>query len=181
VLLLGPIALVGSGFAAAQPQAPARASYVGKVTGTRAFVAVVVRDSRVTAYVCDSRKIAHWFSGSVRGGKATLVSRGYVLRITVGSRRTTGSVSFPGAAGVAHGFSAAKSARPAGLYRGAKTVGGRRYLGGWIILPDGRQRGEVISGSTDVASPTLNPDDPTVDVKKGKKRPLIIIIVILIG
>ncbi len=71
--------------------------------------------------------------------------------------------------------------RAAGLYRGSKTVAGKRYLGGWIVLPDGRQRGEVLSGMTDVASPPLDPNNPTVQIKRGKKKPLIVIIAILIG
>lgn len=181
VLLLLSMALPATGFALSGSPSRSNTGYVGTVSGTHAFIAIVMRDSRVIAYVCDSRKIAHWFNGPVRAGKATLTSGGYVLRITIGLRRTTGSLSLPGTAGVMHGFTAAKDIKPAGLYRGTKTVAGRRYLGGWIVLPDGRQRGEVVSGSTDVASPTLDPNNPTVDVKKGKKRPLIVIIAILIG
>jgi hypothetical protein len=178
-----PLAMAWTGGSSAASRAERRdnAAFVGTVSGSRAFVAMAVSNSRVIAYVCDSRRIAHWFRGPVRGGKATLASGGYVLRAIIGPHRARGSVSFPDRAGDAHAFTADMAAKPAGLYRGEKTVAGTRYLGGWIILPDGRQRGEVVSGSTDVASPILNPSDPTVDVKKGKKRPLIVIIAILIG
>lgn len=156
--------------------------YVGTVSGTRAFVAVVVRGSRVVAYVCDSRKIAEWFRGAVQAHKATLTSRdGYVLRVTLGQRRATGSLRSPGKAGVVHSFAAGRDTKPSGLWRGTKTVHGRHYVGGWIILRDGRQRGEVVSGSTDVGSPRLNPADATVPVKKKSGVVVIAIIAILIG
>ena len=159
-----------------------RVGYVGTVRGTHAFVAVVTQGSHVTAYVCDSKTIAQWFKGSLRAGKATLTSSGgYVLRVAIGNGKATGSLRLPGPGGAVDRFSSARDTRPAGLYRGVKTVAGKRYVGGWIILPDGRQRGEVVTGTTDAASPTLDPSNPTVDVKKGKKRPLIIIIAILIG
>ena len=51
-----------------------------------------------------------------------------------------------------------------GLYRGEKTANGKHYLGGWIVLPDGRQRDAVKGGTTIVASPTLTPTKTSVDV-----------------
>ena len=180
VLMAAPAA------ASSRSHAASETGYVGTVSGTHAFVAVVVRGSRVIAYVCDSRKIAQWFKGTAPARKSTLTSSsGYVLRITIGHGRATGSLRFPGTAGVVHRFAAARDTKPAGLYRGVKTVAGRRYLGGWIILPDGRQRGEVVSGLADVASPTLNPDHPSVTVdkpaKKGGGVVFIVITAILIG
>jgi hypothetical protein len=177
------IAMLLAAPAAASASARAgRVGYVGTVGGTHAFVAVVTQGSHVSAYVCDSKTIAQWFKGSLRAGKATLTSSdGYVLRVAIGSGKATGSLRVPGQGGAVDPFSSVRDAKPAGLYRGVKTVAGKRYVGGWIILPDGRQRGEVVTGATVVASPTLDPSNPTVDVKKGKKRPLIIIIAILIG
>ena len=159
-----------------------RIGYLGTVRGTHAFVAVVTHGSRVTAYVCDSKTIAQWFKGSLQAGKATLTSRdGSVLRVVVADGKADGSFRAAGARGVVHRFSSSQAAKPAGLYRGVKTVAGKRYVGGWIVLSDGSQRGEVLTGATLVASPILDPSNPTVDVKKGKKRPLIVIIAILIG
>ena len=177
------IATLLAGLAASSALARARSvGYVGTVRGTHAFVAVVTHGSHVTAYVCDSKKIAQWFTGSVKAGKAILTSSGgYVLRVTVANGKATGSVQLPGARRAVHRFRSTQDAKSAGLYRGVKTVAGKRYVGGWIVLPDGRQRGEVLTGATDVASPILDPSHPTVDVKKGKKRPLIVIIAILIG
>ena len=175
-------ALVVASPAAAASHAAGARGFVGSISGTSAFVAVVVHASHVTAYACDSKKIAQWFQGDVHAGSATLTSKsGYVLRIRVGRRQVNGSLRAPGQTGAVHRVHAARDNKPAGLYRGETRVAGRKYLGGWIILPDGRQRGEVISGTTKIASPPLAPNDPTVEIKRGKKKPLIVIIAILIG
>ena len=171
---------------AAPVSSPAKSTtargYVGTVRGTHAFVGVAVSGSQVTAYVCDSKRIAQWFKGSLHAATVTLTSKaGYVLHLAVGNQQVTGTLRLPGKAGTIHRLVTAGATRPAGLYRGVKTVAGKRYLGGWIVLPDGRQRGEVVSGATDVASPALDPNNPTVQIKRGKKKPLIVIIAILIG
>ena len=164
-----------------RPISPA-AGYVGTVSGTRAFVAVVERGSRVTAYVCDSGRIAQWFEGTVSAGRSKITSRGgYVLQVRFGRGPATGSLRFPGKAGALHHFTAASDARPAGLWRGSKTVDGKTFVGGWIILPDGRQRGEILLGSTDVGSPILHADDPKVPVSDQKVGVVIAIIAVLIG
>ena len=173
--------------AATSPQAhiAGRSGYVGMLSGTRAFVGVVERGSRVTAYVCDSARIAQWFEGTVSAGRSKITSRGgYVLQVRFGHGRATGSFRFPGKAGALHHFTAARDARPAGLWRGSKTVDGKTFVGGWIILPDGRQRGEILSGSTDVGTPILHADDPKAPVstqKSGGHVVIIAIIAILIG
>jgi hypothetical protein len=176
------VAMLLAGLAASSAVArTGRVGYVGTVRGTHAFVAVVTSGSHVTAYVCDSKAIAEWFKGSLKAGKATLTSSdGSVLRVTVSSGKAKGSLQLARAHGSVHGFSAGRDTKSSGLFRGVKTVAGKRYVGGWILLPDGRQRGEVLTGTTDVAAPSLDPSDPTVDIKR-KKRPLIIIIAILIG
>ena len=174
--------LVAASPAAGATHAAADRSFVGGVSGTDAFVAVVVHGSHVTAYACDSKKIAQWFKGDAHAGSATLTSKsGYVLRMTIGARQVSGLLRVPGHNGAVHRVHAVRASKPAGLYRGETRVAGRRYLGGWIIRSDGRQRGEVVSGTTAIASPTLDPNDPTVEIKRGKKKPLIVIIAILIG
>lgn len=54
---------------------PLAATFVGKVDGTGAFVAVVAspaargqEQGEVTVYVCDGRRICDWFSGSASAG-----------------------------------------------------------------------------------------------------------------
>ncbi len=181
------IGVPGSAAALRRAHIAGHAGYVGTVSGTRAFVAVVERGSRVTAYVCDSRRIAQWFEGTVSAGRSRITSRGgYVLQVRFRHGAATGSLRFPGKRGALHHFTAASAARPAGLWRGSKTVDGTTFVGGWILLPDGRQRGEILSGSTDVGSPILNADDPKVPVSDPKEPPkcacvVIAIIAVLIG
>ena len=117
------------------------------------------------AYVCDSKKIGEWFHGSTAGAELSLSSSGgYRLRVSVAKSGASGSLTSPGAYGASHAFSAPAAKKPAGLYRGEKTANGKHYVGGWIVLPDGRQRGAVKSGSTILASPTLTPTKTSVDV-----------------
>ncbi len=183
VLLIG---VPGSAAASRQAHIAGHTGYVGTVSGTRAFVAVVERGSRVTAYVCDSGRIAQWFEGAVSAGRSKITSSGgYVLQVTFGHGRATGSLRFPGKEGALHHFTAASAASPAGLWRGSKTVDGKTIVGGWIILPDGQQRGEILSGSTDLGSPILPADDPKVPVSDPKMPTchcvVIAIIAVLIG
>ena len=185
VLLTALMAVPGAASASSGADAASQTGYVGTVSGTGRVRRGRRAGSSVEAYVCDSRKVAEWFKGTARPGESTLTSSGgYVLRITIADGRATGSLRFPDTAGVVHRFAAARDAKPAGLYRGVKTIAGRSYIGGWIILPDGRQRGEVVSNLADIASPTLNPDNPTVSVNQlAKKGPVVVIaiIVVLIG
>lgn len=53
---------------------PLEATFVGKVDGTQAFVAVVAsppargqKQRDVTVYVCDAKRLCEWFSGSTAG------------------------------------------------------------------------------------------------------------------
>jgi hypothetical protein len=151
-------------------------TYVGAVPGTNAFVGIAVRPSGVLAYVCDSKNVAAWLSGSPG---STLSGHGYRLTETVDGSNAKGTVYFPD--GSTHAFVASRASRPAGLWRGVETQAGVRYVGGWIVLPDGSQRGAVSADGTTVDTPTLDPANPDVKIKKKPKKPLIVIIAILIG
>jgi len=43
-----------------------------------------------------------------------------------------------------------------GHFRAVATFDGRDYVGGWIVLEDGRQRGAITLGGTVVDNPTLD-------------------------
>lgn len=43
-------------------------------------------------------------------------------------------------------FSAGAASEPAGLYRGEQTLDGVDYVGGWIVLPNGEERGLIRGG-----------------------------------
>lgn len=61
----------GGGQAASAP-----GTYVGRLQGTDAFVAVISNGKEVTGYVCDGRRLSMWFGEpDLEGGRAELVSR----------------------------------------------------------------------------------------------------------
>jgi hypothetical protein len=159
--------------------------YAGTVAGTNAFIGVAVGKSGVTAYVCDSRGLAEWFRGAA-GATTVTSAHGYGLHLRIAYGKMTGTLTFPGAGGAVHSFSAVKVAAPAGLYRGTKTVAGRKYVGGWILLPGGRQRGAVTADGTAVASPVLNATAPVVHFddkappKEPPKGPIVVIAIIAV-
>ena len=112
--------------------AGAGVTYVGAVRGTNAFVGIAVRPSGVLAYICDSKNVAAWLTGSAG---STLSGHGYRLTETVDGSNAKGTVYFPD--GSTHAFVASRASRPAGLWRGVATQAG--------VLPDeeraaGRQR-----------------------------------------
>ena len=84
---LAMLVVVGSLPAPAGAADVPRLGYVGRVAGTKAFVGVVVRGKRVMAYVCDGRKLARWFEGTLRDERARLRSgSGGRLTLKVGPR-----------------------------------------------------------------------------------------------
>ena len=94
------------------------------------------------------------FTGSGTSSLTLRTKGGYRLQVAIAGARATGTVAFP--AGVSHTFSAVSVKRPFGLYGVEIRDGGKRYLGGWIVLPGGRSRGAVKSGGRIVESSTLN-------------------------
>jgi hypothetical protein len=128
-------------------------NFAGKVEGTNAFIAVVVdRENHALAYVCDgkgeeSAEVAEWFEGAVAdGGSLDLRSEGGAhLVAEVTESGTKGTVTF---SGQEHSFSASPAEEPAGLYRAEETVDGTEYVGGWILLESGEQRGTVKNRSS---------------------------------
>ena len=134
------------------PRAP-KGSWVGTVAGTNALVAVESDGLEVTAYVCDSAKIASWFRGPASGGTPHLVSDdGATFDATLTKGRSTGTVTEPN--GHRLSFAAPATTKPA-LFRSDETVNGKRALGGWIIGTNGEQRGAVTFGGLTTPAPNL--------------------------
>lgn len=133
-------------------------NFAGKVEGTEAFVAVVVdKEDRALAYVCDGREgetadVAEWFRGAVAGdGSLDLTGEGGAgLSAEVADGGVSGTVTL---GGEEHAFSAEPAEEPAGLYRKVKEVGGEEYVGGWIELPSGEERGAVRNTSSGFIDP----------------------------
>jgi hypothetical protein len=142
---LAMLVVVGSLPAPAGAADVPRRGYVGRVAGTKAFVGVVVSGNRVMAYVCDGRKLARWFEGTLRDERARLRSRsGGRLTLKVApARRVRGVLRLPGRKRLRFAASAARGR--AGLFRDERVVTRsgrpRRALTGWVRLNNGRVRG----------------------------------------
>jgi serine/threonine-protein kinase len=152
LILLASLLLAACGGAAQ----PISGSFVGKVDGSDAFIAIVLHtNGEVTAYVCDSAIISEWFKGSVTGSSLDLTNASGA-RLTADLAADSFNGTFTLAGGSALNFSVTEEDQPAGLYRGEDTVDGVDLVAGWIVLPDGDQRGAVSGGGRTVPAPTFD-------------------------
>ena len=121
---------------------------VGRVAGSDAFIAVVSTGSKALAYVCDGAKVSLWFTGAVKQGGLLEVTQasGAKLTANLAAQSVVGTLELE--AGRVLNFRTEPVKDTAGLYRARTTLGGSSYLGGWIVLPDGEQRGNVVGGGT---------------------------------
>jgi len=63
---------------------------------------------------------------------------------------------FTPTSGTPHAFTADEANRPAGLYRAEVVANGQTITAGWVVLPDGEQRGTQRMGLVVTAAPILN-------------------------
>jgi hypothetical protein len=174
VVLLAPVVAAGCGGDGDREndaaERPVDGTFVGKVSGTKAFVAVVAspavrgRDRRdVTVYVTDGRRISESLAGSVERNRFQVASddRDAQADGTLGRAAVAGTIELPGG-GTAR-YRAVPATGPAGLYdltvsrrgklSGASATGvgltGQTALEkGLIKMADGsRRRFDVTSGS----------------------------------
>lgn len=150
-LLTSAVVLAACGADDESPTATADRTLVGKVPGTRAYVALVSHKGRIGGYVCDGRQISRWLKPSpIKDGSATLRGRdGRVLgTVRLAAERAVGEVQL--AARRAQ-FTAVPARGEAGLYRQVTgSPGEPGYLeSGWIVLADASARGSTQFTSTD--------------------------------
>jgi hypothetical protein len=152
--------------AATQPETGAKEhAFVGQVQDSQAFIGFQVSDSQVRVFVCDGTKTSisywHWFTGQfVNGSVEVTAPDGEKLSAQLADNVITGTVTLGDKK--PHDFTATSASGTAGLIRTEFTIDGVDYVGGWVSLSDGQVRGGIAD-------------------KKGKKKPLIVIIAILIG
>ena len=149
--------------------APARADYAGRTEGRAATVAIAVRDGRAIAYVCDGRRAEAWLEGTATDGQLTL-SRpgGDKLTAQLGGGKATGTAVL---GTHSWAFSVPVVQKPNGLYRANATVGGVRFRGGWIVLPDG-QTGVATGNGKPGPAPLLDPGAGAVSID-GTEVPVV--------
>ncbi len=162
--------LAGCG-ATATPPAALSGSFAGASANANLFVAVVagtLKDSGkhgVVAYACDGETISQWFRGEVTGITVDLTAaNGAHLAATITAGSATGTLTL--ADGTTVDFEAPAATQPAGLYRAEATLDGEPFLGGWIVLPSGAQKGlglKTTSGSV-LKTGFSDPDTFSVDV-----------------
>ena len=139
--------------------------YVGQVQGSQAFIALQVVGSQANVFVCDGTRTSisswQWFSGPINNGTLDATTpEGEHLSAQLGGGGFTGTVTLGDKQ--AHRFQAAGASGSAGLFRTDFSIEGEPYQGSWIVSSDGQTRGGIMD-------------------KRGKKKPLIVIIAILIG
>ncbi len=138
--LLG-LVLASSALAARGPLKALPNASVGKVDGTRAFVALSVTHGRVRAYVCDGTlrrdpTISQWFKGRWDGRSAVALSAGGLrLRVDAGGR--TGELIQDGTSNT---FRLRPVEAPAGLFERTKAP----LRSSWIVMPNRSKRGNFV-------------------------------------
>ena len=111
---------------------PVEGTFVGKVKGTDAFVAVVAapaakgeRRRDVTVFACDAKRVCEWLQGTASGNKYTAASPDEDSKATGSLRRNAaqGSIQLPGGKSVT--YSASPAAATSGLYTLTVSAGGK--------------------------------------------------------
>jgi hypothetical protein len=131
VLLLTPLVGCGGDDDGAESK-PIAGTFVGKVQGTRAFVAVVASPARegqdrrdVTLYVCDARRICELFSGSASGDdfEARSDDRDSQADGKLSAKAVTGTIEFADRKPIR--YKASQATATAGLYDLTVSTNGR--------------------------------------------------------
>ncbi|WP_432073988.1 hypothetical protein [Streptomyces wuyuanensis] len=155
------------------PTPPQDAKYAGRTQDDRASVAITLRKGKAVAYYCDGRTQEAWLRGDVAAdGSMRLESKsGATLDGRVEADRVDGTVTVRNAG---HPFTAARAAKPAGVYRATTEVRGTKVDGGWIVLQNGRQVGIVNRDGEPAAAPPIDPGTGavTIDGEQVTARPV---------
>ncbi|MFD8302271.1 hypothetical protein ACFV29_07935 [Streptomyces sp. NPDC059690] len=148
--------------------------YTGRTDDDSSAVAVSLRGGKAIAYFCDGHNIESWLKGDVRGadGMRLTGANGARLNGTLkGGGKLTGTADVGGGH---YTFTLARAKKPSGLYRANSQVAGARIVGGWIVLPSGRQVGLVTRDGKPSAAPAIDPRTGavTVDGQQLTARPV---------
>lgn len=119
---------------------PVPDAYVGEVSDDL-FIAVAAgagEPKSVTAYLCNG-EAGVWLNREISGETAILSKEELQVEADLSGSEITGTVTLTN--GDSGSFTAVVATGNAGLYRAVKPLEGEDYTAGWIVLPDGRQRG----------------------------------------
>jgi hypothetical protein len=121
--------------------AAVQVTYVGQVSGTNAYIALVAEGGKLSGYVSDSKQVSTWLTAPRLASSVELESRqGDPLGDVSGGDTAGGSVEV---AGKDRTFTLERATGEAGLYRAARGKPGKKGFVevGWVVLADGSQRG----------------------------------------
>jgi len=148
-------------------------TFVGRVEGSDAYIAVSKDGRKVGGYLCDNGTISRWIEYSwIENGSAPLTAgtTGELLgSVHFINNKAVGTVEIDGQ--TLH-FSAKRvHGAGAGLFFAIGKQDDRLLVAGWILDPDGTQRGAVsrinmrtVSPLPVSAAPTLDPKKPTIEI-----------------
>jgi hypothetical protein len=144
----GFIAIAGCSVTSPDPPTN-QAQFVGRVAGTDAFIGINKDGQAITAYVCDGTQghisIQEWFNGTASNNAFDLTSKGG-MRVTGVLHGNSIVGMFITADGKEHHYDAVlASGGDAGLIRIEEIRDGALWVGGWIQLSDGEQRGPPLA------------------------------------
>jgi hypothetical protein len=149
-------------------------TFVGRVPGSNAYIAILKDGRHIGGYVCDNGSVSRWLKSSrLRDGRAPLragTAGERVGSVRIASRQATGTIEVRGRK---RRFRATRirRGRDAGLHFAIGKQANRLLVAGWILHPDGSQRGAVSRLNTEtlepldaVRAPRLDPDASTIQI-----------------
>ncbi len=138
-------------------------NFAGKLPGTNAYIGVATRGGVVEAYICDGGKIAVWLKGSVSGSKmsGSNTAGNASLSATLGKSGLVGKLTLKGRS---IDLRIARVSYPSGLWRAYDVVGEKVVKAGWVLLPDGTQRGAKLVNGTVGSVDSLIPTGGGADI-----------------
>lgn len=171
-------------------------TFVGRVPGSNAYIAILKDGRQIGGYVCDNGSGSGWLESSrLRDGRAPLrVGTGErVGSVRIAGRQATGTIEVRGRK---RRFRATRTrARgDVGLHFAIGKQRNRLLVGGWILHPDGTQRGavsrvdmETLGRLETIGAPRLDPDASTIqiggetDVPPAEAEPQQLVVIAIIA
>jgi hypothetical protein len=146
----------------ASPPVVAQATYAGRVVGGAASLAIVVKNDRAVAYLCDGRRIEAWYQGTAAGGQLNLTGKnGVSLTGTYDAATASGTVA---AAGRTFQFNLKLVTSPSGLYRSTANLRAK-VDAAWIVDEKREQVGLYReAGGAPASAPELNTSTLTAQI-----------------
>jgi hypothetical protein len=172
----------------AKPPPAAAGTFVGKLSDSDAFVAVVAappakgeKEREVTAFVCDGERLCTWYSGSTSGNRFVAESSEGEARGTLSRKAATGTVELTD--GETARYNAGEAAAASGLYdltvsaagklRGASAAG--VALKGEVALPPpGSGAIRLADGTRLKFDVTKNTAGDAADLRAGQVRLIVL-------